>query len=238
MTILFLVLCLLTVSVDANQPDRMERAEREKASELARDAKAEPLSPAALISNSLVAPFPFNYVDISGGTPLLVGFDQSATVPLVFPFYGVTANSLQVANAGYLSTDNTDGGLDFSNDCPLPAVPSSGSATGARIYPLHDDVITSVYHQFFPVSPVVAPLGGTPAVNVFQWKGTHFGTSNAVDFEALLFETGEIVFQYLLDDENGSESTVGIQSSAPFTDGSTTVSCNTPGSVLPNTAGE
>ena len=197
----------------------------------------------------------FNYVDITAtGIKVVTGDDQAMPVLLgnEFPVYGMTFTSLAVSENGYITTDLADSGPDWTNDCPLPSDPSSpANTTGARIYPLHDDLdadimedmAAGVYYQYFAVSPVVSPKGASTGVSIFQWKVDHFNATGAadIDFQALLFDNGEIMYQYNeIASEMGSGATVGIQSNAMENNmapiNATTVSCDTPGSVIAGTS--
>lgn len=197
----------------------------------------------------------FNYVDISAiENRVVAGDDVAVPVELGAPFnlYGMTFNSLAVSENGYITTDLADNGPDLSNDCPLPSDPSTPfNTTGARLYPLHDDLeadisqdaTAGVYYQYFPVSPVVTPRGVSTGVSIFQWRVDHFDANGAVDldFQALLFDNGEITYQYnMVGTEMGNGATVGTQSFAMENDMQplygTTISCNTPNSILANTA--
>lgn len=182
----------------------------------------------------------YSYVDISG-TGSVVGSGDDTAFPVAlgatsFDFYGSAVTTVAMATNGYLSTDPADTGPDLSNDCPLPTPPSTGS--GARIYPLHDDIdiepgIGNMYHQYFPVCPRVSDFGPTLGCDVFQWVGEHFpgGAANTEDFQAILYEeTWEIVIQNAANAEGGSGSTTGIQN-----DGATiglTYACNAAGTIV------
>ena len=122
---------------------------------------------------------PFVNADITGtGTMIFSGDDVAGVVALggsgAVYLYGQTYTSLAMASNGYISTDPTDTGPDLSNDCPLPATPSTGG--GARIYPLHDDLLSDGYYQYFASCPRAADRGGDTGCHVFQWTNTtHFG---------------------------------------------------------------
>jgi len=184
------------------------------------------------------------FIDITGtGTSVITGDDVATPITLggSFDFYGDTITDLSVATNGYLSTDLTDTGGDLTNDCPLPATPSTSG--GARIYPLHDDLDvdpSSVYYQFFSVCP--RPSDNYPTNNlgchVFHWdEANHWGNSAAkFDIEVIIYELSyEIVMVH--DDRNpeaGSGSTTGLQN-----DGATigiTYACDTAASIPPSSA--
>lgn len=181
----------------------------------------------------------FQFVDIAATGALVVsGDDVTATVALSepFTFYGVAYNALDMVSNGFLSTA-TDSAGDLSNDCPLPAAPSTG--TGGRIYSVHDDLITNTgFAEYFAACPRPNDVNGSAeGCTVFQWdEATHFSDTVPFDFQTILYHTtGEIVMQW--DDRNpetGSGSTTGIQDPAAAI--GLTYACDTAGS-LPANAG-
>ncbi len=182
----------------------------------------------------------FQWIDISGtGTALGSGDEQSFVQTLDFPFsfYGTTYNTLVASTNGYLSTDPTDSGGDLSNDCPLPAAPSTGG--GARIYLLQDDLVVdgSIYYQYFATCPRPDHTGATPGCMVFEWNQVHhYGDNTTWDMEAVLYDqSNEIAVQIGAGNpELGAGSTTGIQN-----DGATiglTYACDTANSVPDDTA--
>lgn len=183
------------------------------------------------------------FIDVSGtGTLVVQGNNNSsinsainAPIDLAVPFtfYGTTYNQLVMTSEGYLSTDPTDSGGDVSNDCPLPVSPSTGG--GARIYALHDNLNLSAsggYYEYFDECPRAADSGPNGGCHVFMWEGADHagGGVDDFDFEAILYDTGEIVFQYGgLNPELGSGSTTGIQNESATV--ATTYACNQLGSI-------
>ena len=175
----------------------------------------------------------FSYVDIASSPNYIgTGDDSAFTINLGGPgfcFYTPDGSGpytqLRVSTNGYISTDLGDSGGDLSNDCPIPATPSTGG--GGRIYVDHDDLVTDVYHMYD---------AGLQA-NIVQWQGDHFGSQEGrgegfpIDVQVLLFDNGNILMQYADDVEGGSGSTRGIQDADPPTTG-LLHSCNTPGSVF------
>lgn len=173
----------------------------------------------------------FSYVDIASSPNYIgTGDDSIYTISLGGPgfcFYLADGSApytqLRVSTNGYISTDLTDPGFDFGNDCPIPATPSTGG--GGRIYVDHDDLITNVFHVYD---------AGLEA-NIVQWQGVHFGSGEPtrggfdVDVQVLLFDNGNILVQCQSEVEAGSGSTHGIQDASPPTTG-LLHSCNTPGS--------
>lgn len=164
---------------------------------------------------------PFQFVDISTTGTLVVSGDDVSSGPLAlqgpFNFYGTDVASLNMASNGYITTDDADTGPDLSNDCPLPAVPSTPAATmGLRMYPLHDDLVTNTgFFQYFADCPRPTNVGfGSVGCHVFHYdEATHFGGAEVFDVQVIIYDdTFEIVFQH--DDRNpelGSGSTTGIQ---------------------------
>ncbi|MEM7147510.1 MAG: right-handed parallel beta-helix repeat-containing protein [Verrucomicrobiota bacterium] len=170
---------------------------------------------------------------------LTTGNNVSATITLDRPFllYGAAWSQLQVTPNGYLSTDLTDTGADNTNDCPLPATPDVGG--GRRLYVLHDnlrlpDASSRITYEYFRDSPHPANSCG---VHVITWQDVdHVGpTSNdRFSFQALLFDNGDILYQYdNRNQENGSQSTTGLQLSA-FS--GLSIECNTANSIPGNFA--
>lgn len=207
----------------------------------------------------------FDFIDISATGQKVVEGDQTSTasapplgigapidLPVPFTLYGKSYFQMTMCANGYLTTDVTDLGADLSNDCPLPDAPSTPTdTTGARIYPLHDDLdlepgIGAGYYQYFPSCPRTSDTGCDMGCHVFMWDNvSHFpGGVNSPqwDMEVLLYDNGDIVFQIGAGDPNGGiSSTTGMQSEA-FGDGMTnpdfglTHVCNTPDSIAGNTA--
>lgn len=197
-------------------------------------------------SNNYVADDPttldclvFNYFDISTtGTLVTIGDDVSVVQMLdaPMPFYDDVYTSIAVSTNGYLTTDLATVAGDLANDCPLPALPSTGG--GSRIYSLHDDLVCEApggtFYQFFSSSPVPHPDGTDHSAHIFQWVGWHFGETDGVitlDFEAIVYDNGDIIYQYNDVSENGSGATVGMQHESLAN--ATTYSCNTPNSINP-----
>lgn len=173
----------------------------------------------------------FSGTNVSSITP---GFGIGSPVVLGHPFtfYGLTYTQLVPAVNGYISTSPSDGGLDASNDCPLPAVPSQGG--GARIMPFHDALMlhsnsAGLYYQYFDTSPHPYARCG---VSVFTWKDVAFTNAPTIpiDFQALLFDSGDILFNI---DSGGQvlglSVTIGLQNHNATT--SITWNCNQPGVI-------
>lgn len=190
------------------------------------------------------------FVDISAtGMQVVVGDDvSSGPVALggdTFNFYGTDFTSLVMASNGYISTDPTDTGPDLSNDCPLPAPPSTGG--GARMYPLHDDLDLEAgfgegYFQYFATCPRPNDrCQAGEACSIFQWDDVaHFPGGAAAptwDIQVILYhDTNDFV--YIIgagNPELGSGSTTGIQDFPPPTT-ALVYACNTAASVPDDTS--
>ena len=191
-------------------------------------------------ADSTTAQCAFDFIDITdSGASVVSGDDTSAAVNLPgssLDFYGETVTDIAISTNGYLSTDPTDSGGDLSNDCPLPAVPSTGA--GGRYYPVQDDLITADgLFEYFPTCPRSSGAVADEGCYVFQWNGTeHFGGGGETfSFQALLYDTSfAIVYQFGAGNpEEGAGSTTGIQNAA-FDDG-LTYACDVP---TPVTAGD
>jgi len=174
----------------------------------------------------------FSGTNVSSITPVF-GIGAPVVLGHPFTFYGMTYTQLVPAVNGYISTSPTDAGLDASNDCPLPAVPSQGG--GARIMPFHDALMlhsntAGLFYQYFDASPHPYARCG---VSVFTWKDVAFTNAPTIpiDFQALLFDTGDIIFN--IDTAGqilGSSVTIGLQNHNATT--SITWNCNTIGFVI------
>ncbi len=166
--------------------------------------------------------------------------DEGATASInlsqPFDLYGQSVSQLRASSNGYLSPGNISG-VDFSNDCPMPASPDHDGGS-ARIAPMHDDLQASTfYHQSFNDCPRTSE-SGAQACEVFMWKGADFwDTSNvteSVSFQAILYPaTGQWVYQYE-GDIDGSSSSTGLQN-ANASDG-LSFACDQGGSISPNQA--
>lgn len=181
----------------------------------------------------------YEFVDISAtGTLVVSGDDVDANVMLggsALNLYGTLASQLNVSSNGLLATDLTGTSIDISNDCPIPAVPSTGG--GDRLMVMHDDLIASVHHQYFSAPcprPNDAGLVAT-GCDIFQWDGTYVSTGNPVRFQAIIYDgIEEIAYQYHTVGDTGVSSTTGLQNAAAST--GLLYGCDTLNYVTPNTA--
>jgi hypothetical protein len=160
----------------------------------------------------------FDFIDITAtGTLIASGDDvisSAVNLPAAFNLYGTTYNTLWANTNGAIGTAGNFG-ADFTNDCPLPATPTG---SGARVYPLHDDLISDVRYQYFAPCPRPSGVIANEACHVFQWlNAEHFGIEGqGFAFQAVLYETSyAMAFQHGPGNpELGSGSTTGIQNAA------------------------
>ncbi|MEM6795451.1 MAG: hypothetical protein AAF725_15850 [Acidobacteriota bacterium] len=160
-------------------------------------------------------------VDISGtGTPLT--FTASATFPAdddggaevtlqePFSFYGTSYTSVVVSTNGYITmgaTLATESGGDFSEDCPLPAMPDNPPAANARIMPFHNDLDGdgpggTVYVEYFAACPR-ASEAGAESCTIVLWDGwSIFGGAGTYDLQAVLYHQSGLI-NYTYDDPTG-----------------------------------
>ncbi len=158
-----------------------------------------------------------------------------AKVQLSQPFqhYNQSVSTLVASTNGYLNTYANANGIDWDNDCPLPATPDKDS-TGGRIAVMHADLNSSqFYHQHFNDCPRDAETGDNLACDVFLWKGAYFfgtGAIDSMDIQAILYPaTSQWVFQYQGPGIDGSSATVGIQNNDA--DDALAYACNTADSI-------
>ncbi len=193
------------------------------------------------IDNTTVGGPEFNWIDISStgtssvmfGVPSWGGDDNfSEPIPMGFdfPFYGSNYNSAYVDINGEILLapnnwydaypgDGWDGdGNMFNYMYPIPGYAQMPALISVYWDDLHADQGSgNVYFQTFGTTP--------NRYTVFQWHNVRFhagtGATSLLDFEAILYENGEIVMQYnttatgqtgaSIPHDNGKSSTVGIQ---------------------------
>ncbi|MFX1275644.1 MAG: S8 family serine peptidase [Promethearchaeota archaeon] len=130
----------------------------------------------------------YNWIDATGGTSLSVSDDgySTQTLPFDFTFYNETYSTIYVGANGYLSF--TDSSPSYTGG----AIPSSNIYHTYLIAPFWDDLRTSygggagdLYVQSF----------GT--YWVAEWYNiNHYGGNLAGTFQVILFESGDIIFNY------------------------------------------
>ncbi len=164
----------------------------------------------------------FSYEDISGtGTALGQGDDDNDMVALGFnfDFYGTTYADVFVGSNGYLTFGSGDN--SFSNQDLTD--PASTNITQPVMAALWDDWDPGQIGS----DDVYVQTLGTPSVDqrfVAQWNDVEhndFPLAGTVDFQAVLFETGEFEFRYNdvtgvdASVDNGASATVGIRNANP-----------------------
>jgi subtilisin family serine protease len=152
-----------------------------------------------------------NYVE--GDTAVaLSGDDASTSVALPFPafFYG---NSY---NTAFISTNGNINFLAANTAFTNSAIPSTATPNAA-IYPFWDDLIIDSQSGVFTKASGTAPNRSF----TIEWRNAQFFNSatSRVDFEATLFENGEVALNYRNLDpaqgvETGNSATIGIENAA------------------------
>jgi N-acetylneuraminic acid mutarotase len=145
---------------------------------------------------------------IEGDTLLgLSGDDNSTAVSLPFTFtlYGQSYTTAYVCTNGHLTFQNPGPGCPFSNESiPTPDSPN------AAIYPFWDDMYLDASSATY-----TATLSN-PNRFVIEWRNASFFPccGDRVDFEAVLYENGQILTEYRNVDnahEQGNSATIGIE---------------------------
>lgn len=173
------------------------------------------------IDSNEVSPYAPSYLWIdacASGTSLGLSDDGTASIPIgfTFDFYGNPYTSALVDNNGNLSMGADPGG--FSNDCPMP----STSENDPMLYPFWDDLNNQtgdVCWEYHAVCPQPDGIGtGTGECVVIEWfDRPHYQQIGSTTFEAILYEGGDIVYQYADVDfgdpayDGGASATVGIE---------------------------
>jgi N-acetylneuraminic acid mutarotase len=145
---------------------------------------------------------------IEGDTALgLFGDDNSMSVALPFTFtlYGQSYTTAYVCTNGHITFQNPGSFCPFSNS----GIPSAGSPNAA-IYPFWDDMYLD------GSSTTWTKTLTNPNRFVIEWRNASFFPccGDRVDFEAVLYENGQILTQYRSIDnahEQGNSATIGIE---------------------------
>ena len=153
----------------------------------------------------------FDWVDVQNGTD--AGFSYSTnnflgpfTVGFAFEFYGNTYNSFYISTNGFITLGS--GVTDNVND-PIP----SSSTPNNLIAPFWDNLMVD-YYPYNTGDVYYDTIGASPNRQlVVQWDNVSlYSNYNALTFEVILNETGEIWFQYRsMGSETGISATVGIE---------------------------
>jgi len=193
---------------------------------------------------------PLQWLDISAtATPLSLqaataapATDDGGTVVNLteaFEYYGRPYQQIIVSSNGYIgfAADlQSENGGDFSNDCPLPAVPDNGPSLLGRIAVLHDDLEASATGQVFTAYLAPCPRAGAvagEACTVVQWQDWdyHQQPGASLSFQLLLYhQSRAIVAQYQNAAAIVSDSvTLGFQS--PALNSALVLACDQPSGV-------
>ena len=162
----------------------------------------------------------YSWVEISGSgaSAALSDDDETGAVGLgfTFPFYGTDYTQVSIGSNGYLVFAGGDG-TDYSNDCPF----STFSPT-PMVAPYWDDLDPGddgalVYYEGFGSCPVIPAGSSATQCFVVQYEEFDFfpgdgaAGGSAGTFQAILYDSGEILYQYEggpgLD---GSSATIGV----------------------------
>jgi glucose/arabinose dehydrogenase/PKD repeat protein len=153
---------------------------------------------------------PRAFVPAEGSVLALSGDD--AVVPVALPFglrlFGQSYNSAWVSSNGFMSFVDPSGARPVNGAVPDAAVPNAG------VYPFWDDLVIRA-----DSSVRTAALGsGADRRFVVEWRniGMYGSSSARITVEAILYETGEIVFNYAdlavtKPRELGDSATVGVE---------------------------
>lgn len=146
----------------------------------------------------------FSWIDITGeGTPLNLSDDDyvQVSLPWGFSFYGFSKASMKISSNGYL-TFGADG-TDYSNDpIPDPTDPND------LIAPFWDDLNPGsggqVYYYYDSQNDIF----------IVEWyQVPHYGGSGTYTFEAIIYPSGDIEYQYLSMSGTLNSATIGIENS-------------------------
>ncbi len=178
----------------------------------------------------------FSFVDISGtGTAMGLTDDGEgdAVIGFAFNFYGNPYTDARIGNNGgiFLGTPGV-GNIFALNACPLPD--AQGGTTAPRISVFWDDVDSDTGDVFFETQTACAHPDCAGQCFVVQWDNRpHFSNVGSGTFEAILCDSGDLIFQYLdLDYGNpafdfGATASVGIEDEAQDATFVLQYSCNT-----------
>jgi hypothetical protein len=102
----------------------------------------------------------------------------TGTLPFALPFGGLTYTTFEASSNGFISLGGSNG-----EGCCAGNSPQFLSGF-ARIAPGWADLETTVYQN------------NMPGVTSLTWEGTPFAATGSILFQALLYDTGQIVFSY------------------------------------------
>jgi hypothetical protein len=152
------------------------------------------------------------WLDMSGGTEVPLSdevLSSAIDIGFGFPFYGQNFTAAYIDDNGYVQVGNPTYGGTYNN----VAIPNSATPNGI-IAPFWDDLDTgygTVRHKLFGSAP--------NRYWAVEWTDVprYYSASDIVNIQAILYESGEIRFQYgALSGENsdGRSATIGVESPA------------------------
>lgn len=151
---------------------------------------------------------PFNWIDVAGGTPIPMGDDSAALVPIGFDFsyYGTLWSELYVGSNGLLSFGAP---VQSYTNTPLP----QGDGVDRLIAPFWDDLNPSAGGMIYTLLDGVAP---NRRLTVAWLAVPFYGDVGSVNAQVTLYEgSNEIVYQYrdVVADTRatGISATIGIE---------------------------
>lgn len=150
----------------------------------------------------------YSWVDATGGTVLGLTDDAEANItsPFAFPYYAGSATALRVGNNGATLFNATAGDVSTLN-AAMAAAPDNFIAA------FWDDIDSDTGDVYWMVT------GSAPNRKlVIEWYNRpHYSNIGSATFEMVLFENGNILYQYQDVDfgnasyNNGASATVGIR---------------------------
>jgi glucose/arabinose dehydrogenase/PKD repeat protein len=164
-------------------------------------------TPTGVTYTRSVASRPFERI---GGDALALTGDDVVTqiaLPFAVPFDGRTWSTAWVSSNGFLSFADPEGAQPINTDLPDAAVPN------AALYPFWDDLVLRAD------SSVRTEVVGRGADRRFvvEWRniGLYGSSSARISFQAIIYESGDIVFNYAdlntSGRERGDSATIGIE---------------------------
>jgi hypothetical protein len=153
----------------------------------------------------------YNWLDATAGTNTgITGDDETGLVNIGFPFkfYGQAWTQAYLSTNGFLAFGDSDAGCCGGFPIPLPSVPND------VIAPYWNDLtVSSGYNN----GAIYILNGGTTPNRYFviEWKNVtdccQTGATDYKTFEAILFENGNIKFQYQILNGYLESASVGIE---------------------------
>ncbi len=150
----------------------------------------------------------FSWIDATGGAALGLIDDGEANIvsPFPFPYYGQSAMALRIGNNGAVLYNATTGDVGTTNS-------SMASAPDNFIAPFWDDIDSGTGDVYWTV------VGSAPNRRVvIEWfNRPHYSNIGSATFEVVLFENGNILYQYQdvnfgdTSFDNGAGATIGIR---------------------------